>query len=209
MIRIFIADDHPITRQGLRRLIEQQPDMTVVGEANDGRQVLLAEDRQSWDLLILDLSLPRVNGIEVLRRLRVELPKLRVVILSLYPEDQYGPRMVGEGAAAYLSKDLPPEELLKALRMVAADRPYLSPGAAEQVREGHTLESTPPHHRLSAREHQIFTLLFQGRMVSEIAAELNLSASTVSNHVAHIKEKLGVRSIGEIVSYAHREGLVG
>jgi DNA-binding NarL/FixJ family response regulator len=210
MIRIFLADDHSIVRHGLRKLIEQQPDMAIVGEASDGRQVLQAEGRQGWDLIILDLSLPRVHGIEVLRRLREELPKLRIVVLSMYPEDQYGLRMIEAGAAAYVSKQLPAEEFLRALRVVAAGGTHISPGIAEQVRQGRRSEGAqPPHRSLSAREHQVFTLLFQGRTVTEIAAELDLSVSTVSNHVAHIKEKLGARSIGEIVSYAHRAGLVG
>jgi DNA-binding NarL/FixJ family response regulator len=210
MIRIFIADDHPIVRQGLRMLIGQQPDMEVVGEASDGRQVLTAERRGQWDILILDLSLPRIHGIEVLRRLRAELPQLRVVVLSMYPEDQYALRMIEEGAAAYLAKDLPPADLLQALRTVAMGGTFLSRGAAEQMRKSTAGGSArPPHHGLSAREHQVFTLIFQGRTVTEIAAELDLSVSTVSNHVSHIKEKLGARSIAEIVSYAHRAGLVG
>jgi len=209
MIRIFIADDHAIVRQGLRGLIEQQEDMCVVGEASDGRAVLLAEDKDQWDLCVLDLSLPKVGGIEVLRRLREEHPKLRVVILSMYPEDQYGLRLIQEGAAAYLSKEMDASDVVGALRIVASGGTYLSPGITAQMRRGGGDGSRPPHASLSAREHQVFTLLFQGRTVSEIAAELNLSASTVSNHVARVKDKLGARSIGEIVSYAHRAGLAG
>lgn len=208
MIRIFIADDHPIVREGLRKLIEEQPDMQVVGEASDGRQVLQRAADERWDLLILDLSLPRVNGIEVLRRLRVEMPALRVVVLSMYPEDQYALRMIEEGAVAYLSKTLPFEELLPALRAAACGATLLSRNVTEQLQKGRE-RGGPPHAALSAREHQVFTLLFQGRLVSEIAAELDISGSTVSNHVAHIKEKLGARSIGEIVGYAHRAGLLG
>lgn len=210
MLRIFIADDHPIVRQGLRKLIEQQPDMVVAGEAGDGRQVLVAKDRAEWSVLILDLSLPRVNGIEVLRRMRAEHPQVGVIILSMYPEDQYGLRMIAEGAAAYLSKEQPAEDLLRAIRSVAAGRTYLSPEVAVQLRQGKPGELAQPLHRsLSGREHQVFTLICEGRTVSDIATELDLSASTVSNHVAHIKEKLNVRSIGEIVMYAHRAGLLG
>lgn len=207
MIRIFIADDHSIVRQGFRRLIEQQPDMQVVGEASDGRAVLLAPGREEWDLLVLDLSLPKVSGIEVLRRIRQDLPKLRVVILSMYPEDQYGLRLLKEGAAAYLSKDKNVDELLLALRAVASGGTYLSGSLAEQMRQGDRTMSA--HSRLSAREHQVFTLLIQGRTVSDIASELNLSVSTVSNHLAKVKEKLNARTVSDIVSYAHRAGLVG
>ena len=187
MIRIFIADDHAIVRHGLRQLIDAQSDMRVVGEASDGRQVLLAEGKEQWDILLLDLSLPRVNGIEVLRRLPSELPKLRVVALSMYPEDQYAVRLLEAGAAAYLSKEQPPEQLLAALRKVAAGGAFVSSAISEQLRRGERKKSVWPHDNLSAREYQIFTLLLGGRTVTEVAAELNLSASTVSNHLATSK----------------------
>lgn len=209
MIRVFLADDHSIVRQGLRKLLEQDGAMSVVGEAADGRAVLSAAGRETWDLLILDLSLPKVGGIEVLRRLREELPRLKIVVLSMYPEDQYGLRLVKEGAAAYLSKDMDTAELVRAIRVVAAGGTYLSEGLVQQLRVGAAPRAEAPHASLSAREHQVFTLIFQGRAVSEIAAELNLSVSTVSNHVSRIKEKLGARTIGDIVTYAHRAGLVG
>ena len=205
MIRVFIADDHAIVRHGLRQLIETQPDMAVVGEASDGRQVLLAEGKQDWDILLLDLSLPRVNGIEVLRRLRGEQPSLRVVALSMYPEEQYADRLLGEGAVAYLSKEQSPQELLAVLRQVARGGGPARRAAAQPARaEG----AAAPHEALSAREYQIFTLILQNRRVTEIAAELDLSVSTVSNHLTHVKEKLGVRSVGEIISYGHRVGLI-
>jgi DNA-binding NarL/FixJ family response regulator len=210
MIRVFLADDHPIVRQGLRLLIDQQPDMEVVGEAADGRQVLLAEGRDRWDVLVLDLSLPRVNGIEVLRRLRVERPALKVVILSMYPEEQYARRMVAEGARAFLSKQLGPETLLAALRAVAAGERYVGPGGADFDPDAAAREPPRmPHDSLSAREHQVFTLLLEGRTVTEVAAELDILVSTVSNHVSKVKEKLGARTIGEVVAYAHRAGLIG
>jgi DNA-binding NarL/FixJ family response regulator len=209
VINIFIADDHAIVRCGLRQVIEQQRDMRVVGEASDGRAVLLASDRDTWDLLILDLSLPKVGGIEVLRRLRQDSPQLKIVVYSMYPEDQYGLRLIHEGAAAYISKDLDVVELMQALRAVASGGTYLSKALTEQIRLGAMNRSSPAHGNLSAREHQVFTLVIQGRTVSEIAAELNLSVSTVSNHLAKIKDKLGARTIADIVSYAHRMGLLG
>src|SRR5262249_22219194 len=173
MINVFLADDHPIVRQGLRELIERQPDMRVVGEADDGHQVVNAEGRASWDVLLLDLSLPLLSGVEVVRRLRAERPAPHIVILSMYPEDQYAQRMLDEGASAYLSKSLPPEEVIKALRVVAAGETYARPRrgrAAEAPAPGEA-----PHKSLSAREHQIFMRIFQGRTVTEIAAELDLS----------------------------------
>jgi len=207
VIRVFIADDHAIVRHGLRQLIDAQLDMRVVGEARDGRQVLLAEGKQDWDLLLLDLSLPKVNGLEVLRRLKKELPQLRVVALSMYPEEQYAARVLHEGAAAYVSKQQPPEDLLQALRTVMRGGTYVSQ-AGELPRDAEPLAGHAPHEKLSAREYQIFTLILQNRTPSEIAAELNLSLSTVSNHLAHVKDKLGVRTLGEIISYGHRAGLI-
>jgi DNA-binding NarL/FixJ family response regulator len=205
MIRIFIADDHPIVRQGLRELIARQPDMQVVGEAEDGHAVVNAQDRASWDVLLLDLSLPRLSGIEVVRRLRSERPGPRIVVLSMYPEDQYAHRLLEEGASAYLSKSLPPQEVIRALRAVAAGEVYTRPG---RERSEAPSPGDAPHKSLSARENQVFMRLYQGRTVTEIAAELDLSVSTVSTHVTNIKSKLKARSIGEIINYAHRIGIV-
>ena len=204
-IRVFLADDHAVVRIGLRQLIEQEPDLEVVGEAENGRQVLLADGKDRWDVLVLDLSLPRVGGIEVLRRLRESEPRLRIVVLSMYPEDEYARRLLAEGAAAYLSKDRPPEALLRAIRAVHAGRPF----PADAADDADSDEERGAHARLSAREYQVFTLLFEGRTVSEIAAELDLRVSTVSNHLSKVKEKLGARTVGDVVAYAHRAGLVG
>lgn len=205
MIRIFLADDHPIVRQGVRRTIEEQPDMTVVGEASDGWQVLNADDRAAWDVLVLDLSLPTISGIEVLRRLHAELPRLRILVLSMYAEEQYAGRLLSEGAAGYVSKDEAPSVVLDAIRAVAARRAWFSPEVLSGLQRPRTEQ---PHERLSAREYQVFTLLVAGRSVSEIAAELNVSGSTVSNHVMKIREKLGVRTVGEIIRYAHQAGFL-
>lgn len=202
MIRIFIADDHAIVRRGLRQLFDECEDMQVVGEAANGRDVLnQLEEGLGVDVLVLDLSLPRVNGTEVLRRLHRIAPDVAVVILSMYPEDQYAQRMIREGAATYIGKERPPELLVDALRRAARGERWLPPGSqAPSV--------SAPHETLSAREHQVFTLLFQGQSVSDIAAELNVTSSTVSNHVSAIRTKLGVRTINEIVNYAHRMGLI-
>lgn len=205
MIRIFLADDHPIVRQGVRRTIEEQPDMSVVGEASDGWQVLNADDRGSWDVLVLDLSLPTLSGIEVLRRLHAELPRLRILVLSMYAEEQYAGRLLAEGAAGYVSKDEAPSVVLDAIRAVAAGRAWFSPEVLNGLQRHRTEQ---PHERLSAREYQVFTLLVAGRSVSEIAAELNVSGSTVSNHVTKIREKLGARTVGEIIRYAHQAGFL-
>ena len=207
MIRVFIADDHAIVRRGLRDVIGAAEDMTVTGEAADGRAVLDAIAEPNFDVLVLDLSLPRVNGTEVLRRMKIDRPQLPVVILSMYPEDQYALRLLKEGAAAYLSKDRPPDELLLAIREVSAGRRYVTQEVANLALEARANGERAPHETLSAREYQVFTLLYQGQSVSDIAAELDLTSGTVSNHVAAIRTKLSVRTIADIVRYAVRAGL--
>jgi two-component system, NarL family, invasion response regulator UvrY len=207
MIRIFIADDHAIVRQGLRRLLEQEADFVVAGEAADGRQILKAAETDAWDVLVLDLSLPKVSGTSVFQLLRERRPELRIVILSAYPEDQLALRMLKAGAAAYLNKERPAEELIEAIRRAAAGRTYIPESLAEQAL-GRTLTARPAHETLTGREHQVFTLLVQGKSVAEIAAELNLLSSTVSNHLHKVKEKLGVKSVAEVLRYAHRVGLI-
>jgi DNA-binding NarL/FixJ family response regulator len=202
VIRIVLADDHTLVRAGIRQLIATARDMTVVGEAGDGHRAMRLLETTACDVLVLDLSLPVLSGTEVLTRAKATWPALAVLILSMYAEEQYARRLLAAGAAGYLAKDRSEDELLAAIRCVAEGRRYL-PRALVDV-----APTAAPHATLSAREHQIFTLLFQGRTVSEIAAELDLGGSTVSTHVARIKAKLGVRTVTEIVSYAHREGLV-
>lgn len=200
---IFLADDHPLLRRGLAELINEQADLQVIGEAGRGDETLAAAELARTDLLVLDLSLPGMTGIEVLRRVRQTLPKLRVVVLTMYAEEQYAPQVLAEGAAAFVSKSAPSEELLRVIRHVLRHG-RLVPESLSLA----AIPDKPLHTRLSAREHQVFTLLYQGKTVSEIAAELDVAPSTVSNQLAKIKEKLHARSIGEIVAYAHRAGLV-
>jgi len=208
MIRVFVADDHAIVRHGLEQLLASAGDMRVVGTASNGREVLNAVPTLECDVIILDLSLPKVNGPEVLHRLKQMRPELRVLVLTMYPEDQYAITLLRSGASAYLSKDRPPSELLEAIRRVAAGSTYVTQTIADRTARASSSAPAPAHASLTAREHQVFTLIIQGRIGAEIAAELNLTKSTVSNHLAKIKEKLGVGSIAEIVRYAHRAGLI-
>jgi DNA-binding NarL/FixJ family response regulator len=169
VIRVFIADDHPVFRSGLRKVLEDTGQVTVVGEADDGRQVLLAPNKHRWDILVLDVSLPRVSGIEVLRRLREEMPSLKVLVVSMFPEEQYAARMIAEGALGYVSKARPPEEMVAAIERVAAGGRWVR---AESVPPKG--EVAAPHTQLTAREHQVFTLICQGLSVTDIAVELDL-----------------------------------
>lgn len=205
MIRIILADDHAIVRGGLRKLLAESGDFDVVGEAADGRQALqlALNPRVAWDVLVLDLSLPRVGGIEVLRRVREARPDARVVVLSMYPEEQYATQMARAGAAAYVSKSMAPETLLDALRTVAATGSWRNAAEAD-AGAGDAL----PHRSLSSRELQVFNLIIEGHAVTDIAAQLDLHASTVSTHMRAIKTKLDAPTVADIVRYAHRVGII-
>lgn len=200
---IFLADDHPIVRHGLAQLINDQLDLCVIGEAATGDEVLASAECARADLLVLDLSLPGTKGVDVLRVLRKRLPKLKIVVLSMYPEEQYAPQLLAEGAAAYVSKALPPAEFLAIVRRVLRFGRAVPDELAKATSTG-----KPLHASLSAREYQVFTLLYQGKTISEIAAELGVSVSTASNHFHKVKEKLHARSVADVVAYAIRAGLV-
>jgi two-component system invasion response regulator UvrY len=207
VIRVLIADEQPIFRRGLAGMIEGAHDMTVVAEADDGIRALNAAKEVSWDVALLDVSMPRLNGLEVLRRLTKELPTRKILVLSRFPESQFAARAAREGAAGYLSKSRSPEIVMDAIRRVASGRPLPPPAPRADA-----LEPAPkdrmPHETLSPRGYQVFTLIASGRSVSEAAAELDVATSTVSNHLVHVKAKLGTPTIGAIVAYAHRVGLV-
>jgi DNA-binding NarL/FixJ family response regulator len=208
VIRVFIADDHAVVRSGLQLVLEATGEMVVVGTAADGLSAVQAGEIDRCDVVLLDLSLPRMNGSEVLRRLRARRPELPVVILSMYAEDQYALHLLREGAAAYLSKNRAPEEVVAAIRKVVRGGTYVTDTLA-----GHALHAPSggaglPHTRLSPREHEVLLLLVQGRSVSEIAAEMNLGLSTVSNHLRRIKDKLAVTTTAELIGYAHRAGVL-
>lgn len=198
-----------MVRHGLRLMLEATEQMVVVGMATDGLAVLSAPEIERSDVVILDLSLPRMSGAEVLRRLRERWPELPIILLSMYPEDNYAIHLLKEGASAYLSKDRPPEDLIAAIRKVVRGGTYLTDTIAEQALRTGNHEGDPPHLRLSPREQEVFRLIVQGRSVSEIAAEMDLNVSTISNHLRRIKEKLDARTIADIVGYAHRVGISG
>lgn len=203
VIRVIIADDHTIVRAGLRALCEAEGDIEVVGEAADGRRALqLVEDPSLVvDVLVLDLSLPRLSGMEVLTRALVIRPSLQVLILSMHPEAQYAPRLLAAGAAGYLAKDRSEHELVTMLRTLASGAPPPTPaptGTGDRL----------PHESFTAREMQVFLMLIGGQSVTEIAVELDLTASTVSTHLGKVRAKLGVETVAQIMTYAHRAGLV-
>lgn len=181
--------------------------MVLVGETGDGQEVLDRAVGADWDVLVLDLSLDGVGGTEVLRRLREMVPRLPVIVLSMYSEAQYGPRILKMGASAYLSKGRSSDELLKAIREAHAGRRYVTPAVADALLIGVGQGAEPPHERLTEREHQVFLLVARGRTPGEIALELSISGSTVSSHLLRVREKLGVSTNGEIIQYAYRAGV--
>ena len=209
MIRVFLADDHVIVRDGVRRLLAETNDMQLAGETGRGRDVLERAGAEKWDVLVLDLSFADVGGLEVLRRLRSVAPALPIIVLSMYPEAQYAVPVLQLGASAYLSKGRSSEELLDAIRAAARGERYVTGAVADALVLAGTSGEGTPHARLTSREHQVFLLIAEGRAVADIAAELDLTPSTVSSHLAHIREKLGLRTTGEVMQYAYRTGLVG
>ncbi len=208
MIRVFVADDHAIVRDGLRRVLAEADGIECVGTTEHGHDVLERAGAGGWDVLVLDLSLGDVSGLEVLRRLREVAPKLHVIVLSMYPEEQYAARVLKMGAAAYLSKSRSSVELVEAIRSVARGRRYITETVADALLEQLGGDEAPPHTRLSEREYQVLQLLIEGHTPGDIAAQLDLSPSTASSHLVNIRTKLGVRTNGEILQYAYRAGLV-
>lgn len=206
MTRVFVADDHYIVRIGLRQVLAELGGFEIVGEAETGRQVLDAPELAVCDVLVLDLSLPVISGMEVLRRLRASHPHLAIVVHTMHPEDQFRRRVLAEGAAAYVSKERPPSELIQAVRH-AARRPEQAAPPPEAEAEA-TPAAEPLHARLTQREHQVFALIIRGSQVADIAAELDVHSCTVSNHLAKVRAKLGARTVADIVRYAYAEGLI-
>ncbi|HNC96682.1 MAG TPA: response regulator transcription factor [Myxococcota bacterium] len=208
MIRIVVADDHPLLRSGLRRVFEAQPDMKLVAEAQDGAEILTRLADHPCDVLILDLSLPYLRGLDLVRAVAERHPALRILIYSVQPEDHLSLHLLDAGAAGYLSKDRSVEELLRAIRTVARGDRYLSATLRNLETQVVGEPEGAPHQRFSVREVEVFQLLVRGMSVSGIAEELEIQASTASNHMARIREKLGVSTNGEVLLYAFRAGLL-
>lgn len=208
-IRIFIADDHPIVRQGLRRIVEEDPGMAITGEAGDAAALLAALQSTAADLALLDVSMPGGPFLETLKELRARHPTVRVLALSVHPEDQWAVRALRAGASGYLTKDHSPDQLLEAIRRVYRGGKYVSPALAERLAE--QLDGgaeRAPHELLSDREFEVMRRLGNGLTITQIASELALSAKTVSTYRARILEKMAVESNADLVRYAARYGLI-
>lgn len=208
-IRVLIADDHGVVRHGIKRVLNEQVDLEVVAEAADGLQALRRLREGDIQVLVTDLSMPGRSGVELLRQVRTEFPRLPVLVISMHPAEQYGVRVIKAGASGYLGKDCEPDEIVRAVRKVAGGGVYITPEVAEQL----AFDRMPsaqrlPHEQLTDREFQIFHLLVSGQTLSEIAAQLSLSIKTVSTHKTRILEKMQLSKTADLFYYAIRHGLV-
>jgi DNA-binding NarL/FixJ family response regulator len=202
-VRVLIADDHPVFRAGLRELLTKEPDVTEIGEAEDGQKALSLARSSPWDIVILDVTLPGKDGIDVLHDLHREKPQLPVLVLSAHPEDQLGLRLLKAGAAGYITKSHPLEDLVSAIRKVSRGGKYISEYLAEKTAL-HVISDAPPlpHEALSDREYQVMHMLASGKTIKEIGEALFLSTTTVSTYRARLLEKMGMKSNAELLRYA-------
>ena len=209
MIRVLIADDHAIVRQGLRQILAETTDMVVAGEAETAHEALKLVREAEWDVALLDISMPDKSGIDTLKLIRKERPKLPVLMLSMHPEDHYAVRCLKAGASGYLTKQSAPVQLVRAIRQVAAGRKYISPAVAEELANSIGSDfDQPAHATLSDREYQTLRLIATGHSLSEIAAQLSLSAKTVSVYRARLLEKLNLKNNADVAHYAVKNNLV-
>jgi DNA-binding NarL/FixJ family response regulator len=209
MIKILIADDHGIIRKGIKQILSRTSDIEVTAEASTGQEALEKIWTGHFDLVILDISLPGRNGLEILKQIKSQKPKLPVLILSMYPEEQYAVRVLRAGASGYLTKESDKNELVEAIRRIADGKKYITPSLAEKLAsELEPSNDKALHERLSDREYHILCLIAKGKSSNEIAEELALSVKTVSTHRARVLEKMGMKSNAELTYYAVQSKLV-
>jgi DNA-binding NarL/FixJ family response regulator len=209
VIRLVLADDHTIVREGLKQLLGSAGDLQVVGEAKDGHEVMERVRALDFDLLLLDMSMPGKSGIELIKQVRAEKPKLRILVLSMHEEHQYAVRAIRAGAAGYLTKESATRQLVDAIRKVASGGAFISAEVAQQLALGAMPDAKGPlHGTLSDREFQVFKLIAEGKSVSDIAERLNLSVKTVSTHKSNILQKMNMTTQAELIRYAINERLV-
>jgi DNA-binding NarL/FixJ family response regulator len=207
MIKIIIVDDHPVVRRGLKQILLEQPDMKVVGEAENAQEVFKIIHTVDCDVVVLDISLPGASGVEILKQLKYEYVKLPVLILSVHSEEQYAVRVMKAGASGYLKKDSAPEELVKEIRKIISGGKYVSSALAEILIADMETFERPLHEKLSDREFQIMRMICQGKAIKTIAEELCLSEKTVSTYRTRLLEKMHMHTNAEIISYALKNKL--
>lgn len=209
MINILVVDDHVLIRKGLKQLLEDRDDMQVTGEAENGLQALSMAREYDYDLILLDIALPDKHGMDVLKQLKSELPATKVIVLSMYPEDQYGLRVLKLGAAGYINKQSAPEQLVGAILQVVAGKKYISETIAEQLLNNLTGDAPEVlHQNLSNREYQTLCLMASGKSLTEISEVMKISPKTVSVYRARMLEKMHFKNNAEAVHYAIANHLV-
>ena len=209
MIKVLIADDHPVVREGLKRIIQETPDITIADDAENGQEVIDKVRRNEYQAIILDMVMPGMSGLDILKQLKSEKPKLPILILSMYPDDQYAIRALRAGAAGYLTKNKAPKELILAIRQVCSGKRYITPAVAENLAS--CLDADPskiPHGSLSDREYQVMRMIASGKSVKDIADGISLSVPTISTYRSRILEKMKMKNNAEITYYAIKHGLV-
>ncbi len=209
VIRVILADDHAMFREGVRQVLSETVGITVVGEASTAPEVIETAQRTECDVVVLDIAMPGRGGIDVLKQLKQLKPHLQVLVLSMYPEDQYAFRAIQAGASGYLTKNKASGELIDAIRRIASGRKYISPEVAEQLADDvEKSKDKPLHQKLANREYQIMCLIASGKTIKQISDELSLSVSSVSTVRARILKKMGMKTSAEITHYAIKNGLV-
>ncbi len=209
MISVLIVDDHPVVREGIKRIISGHPDMEVTGQASGGREAMEQVRKTRFDVAVLDISMPEESGIEVLKKIKTESPETKILVLSIYPEEQFAIRCLKGGALGYLNKDVATEELGSAIRQVAAGRRYVTHLMGERLaNEMFYTAGKMAHESLSDREFQVLCDIGRGKTITEIATDMNISVKTASTYRARILAKMHMNTSAQLTAYAIRNELV-
>ncbi len=209
MLKVLIADDHPVVRQGVKQILAEELQLKQFGEARNAREVLENVSKKQWDILILDINLPDMNGLEILRQLKKVHPDLPVLVLTVFDEDQIAIRVLKAGAAGFVTKETMPNELISAVKKIHSGGKYVSPSLAEKlVFNIYAEDEKPVHHKLSNREYQVICLIAAGKSVKQIAEELYLSIQTIRTYRTRILEKMEMNTDAELIHYAIQHGLI-
>jgi DNA-binding NarL/FixJ family response regulator len=209
VIKLLIADDHAIFREGLKHILEEHPDIIVADEAGNGQEVLDYVWKNEYDMILLDIGMPGMPALEVLKQVKNEKPRLPVLVLSMYPEDQYAVRFIRAGASGYLTKESASEELITAIRKITAGRKYITSSVAEKLADEVEPDADKPaHHSLSDREFEVFRLIASGKTVKQIAENLFLSMKTISTYRSRILEKMKMKTNAELMHYALKQHML-
>ncbi len=209
MIKVLITDDHAVVRKGLKQIIDETPGMLAADEASSGNEALEKIRKNDYDVVLLDISMQGKSGLDTLKELKLERPNLPVLILTIYPEEQYAVRVLKAGASGYLTKESAPEELVTAIKKVSEGGRYISPSLAEKLAFKIGADTDiDPHERLSDREYQVMCMIASGKPVTDIADEMSLSVKTISTYRSRILEKMGMKNNSELTHYAIKQELV-